>query len=406
MLACSKEDNDNPDISTTDCTITTQIYNFNNNPSLFVSTQDRAIVLDTMGENISNDILYYEKPIGEVLDLTYINEFDYGITSGVELSTYRNIDNDFFLSTTPCNPYPETTLTSQSIELIITATPDSLEFIGLPLVAEEIVYSPEVNQIRIVGRLFLNFDFQITVRPKNQNTVYTYLFKNTHWVTGVVTDWTQTISFNNFEEGIAYPIELGLESNWRLNSRAKYEDRNLLLTNESPWYSHPMGTEVVLYLSPEIESNMQSIHLHIRSNNIFDGYEYQKTTTFVPEEINFFEPEIDLSDASKNTYKITTDADYDFAKVSYLFIKDDQAFHWHIYQYPNDGLSYQLPNIPEYYLNTNSFLKEGLENPLRIAVKFFKIVDFDPNFTPKQVSNFERQFYCLDFDACTKSRSF
>ncbi len=315
----------------------------------------------------------------------------------------RNIKSGFDLTPKICSS--DFYFSYKTTEIIIREVEEEPYLITPTSYTDEVIYNADAKVLRILSSSRSNEGIQITLRPKNDPTLKSYVFKTSDWEEGVSTDWMRTIFWDELTDTEMYEIDLGIESRWLGKATVNTNDSTKINIFGTRSLELPItyNGKMQLFLSNTI--NMASIDLTLEQSSYGNDtkYSFQKTIYTLPYTIDLYKPEITLKNVSTNNFQLELDKAFDLIGVQYTF--SGLSNYWSIYQTPEDDLNFTLPNLPSNFVEQKEILKTVIDTPQHFSCKAYQFYesDFIPNYHSHGIDD---QLPCSQFKAYSLRKNF
>lgn len=365
-LSCNEDET--PSVSNTQLfTIETDLGFNNYTGFILVTDQDGNILYESVDEEWDETIELETNP-NDIIDLTWGSESETSfriqtlrdIQSGFHLGpVYRSCDDAFETGT----HYP-----LQNVELRLEGLTQYSELI-IPFANKEI--EQESDAIIISGVLTNQNDILFTVLPVGSDEYRSITLNYSDWLTENEEIYTRTINIADFVTPEVHEIQLPEENNWIVNADIlKLSGKIETISKWSSYNDYQNGNTIKLFLLPG--TLFEEIRLEVNSGYKLTGSKYLKVGNSIPASISFPEMEINFQEATNNQINCSNNSVFDLAIFEYQYLNDNIISHWKIYQKSNLSLNYQLPSLPQEFLDQALILNNKLNTPENLIGNFYQ----------------------------------
>jgi len=343
---------------------------------IFVTNQDGEVLFSETGLDLEKSI-ELNIPIGDKIDLTY------GVDHlhNPQIKTFRDIASGFtfpkhFFSCSSSNFAQFSNSTFQkSITVEITGM-SSYEEIYLPfdqLISP--VFDTEKNTTTFKGFSFSDESVLITVKEENED-YKSFLLKDDGWTELEGYEYERSISIDDFVPTQLHEIETGISDEWKSNCKVITTDNQIInLYHEDITYlDNPVSAKLKLFTLPEFE--IEKVKLFLGRGNIGSYHSYNFVLDEIPTEIELIEPNINIVEATNNSYNVEVDEEHDLYILRYIYkVTETNWISWYIFQPSSDRLNTTLPISSDELLSVSESINDHFADPFFFNVRAYDILD-------------------------------
>lgn len=384
-----------------------EIINFSNNVFILATSEESGETLYWDIGTSFEEVIEFENPNSETIDLTYGVEFE----RGFRITTYRGIESGFKLSDFiyRCNEneYGFDSLHQKSVEVIIDGTTELEEVINPlqnpnslleTLTQENIIYDFEKNITRIRGKLGNSIDdLQFTFRFLGEENYKSIVIKRQDWIKVDNENYKKEIKLGDLVSSSFHDITVVEESGWIVDSKILTRNgRRIIISNWTNFQDTQHGNKIRIFLQDGLE--IEELEIELESNNVKEGFHYHNKLNFIPESISLKVFDHEFLEINPEKFDLSVSKDYDLAMTTYGYNTENFISPWYIFQKSNAPLEYKLPKINPDFLENTQWMKNHLPRPDHFSIKTYSIdeTDFGDRY---QETGIERQLRCLKFNS-------